>query len=59
LLAKEDPEKIRRGVLAYANTALLNGKIDAYLVLDAFREPFYNTERAGLTLACYEALEAE
>lgn len=56
-LDKEEPESIRRGVLGYANSALLNGKQDAYLVLDAFREPFYNTGKSGLTLACYEALE--
>lgn len=52
----EDPETIRRAVLGYANTAMLNGTIEAYLILDAFRESFYNTGKAGLTLACYEAL---
>lgn len=58
-LDKEEPETIRRAVLGYANRVLLNGKEDAYLVLDAFREPFYNTGKPGLTLACYEALEVD
>ncbi len=58
-LDKEEPESIRRGVLGYASNALLNGKEDAYLILDAFREPFYNTGKAGLILACYEALEVD
>ena len=59
-LGKEEPEKIRRDVIGYASAVLLS-KADphAYVVLDCFREPFYNTGRPGLVLACYEALEAE
>jgi DNA polymerase-3 subunit gamma/tau len=58
-LEKEPEESIRRSVLGWASTVLLNdGDPQAYLVLDSFREPFYNSGRAGLTLACYESLEA-
>jgi len=55
----EDPETIRRNVLGYASSVLLNGKESAYLIMDAFREPFYNTGKPGLILACYEALEVD
>lgn len=57
-LEKEPEESIRRGVLGFASAVLLNGgDAQAYLVLDSFREPFYNSGRAGLVLACYESLE--
>ena len=52
-----DPESIRRAVLGYANAVLLNsGSKSAYFLCQAFKEPFYNTGKAGLTIACYEAL---
>jgi DNA polymerase-3 subunit gamma/tau len=54
-----DPEGIRRQVLGYANACLLNGSMKAYCILDAFREPFFNTGKPGLTLACFEALEMD
>lgn len=56
-LQNEDPENIRRAVLGYASAVMMNGKVEAYVVMDAFREPFYNTGRPGLVMACYEALE--
>ena len=58
-LSKEDPESIRRAVLGYAGYQLLNNKKEAYLILDAFREPFFYTGKPGLITACYEALEIE
>lgn len=58
-LEKEDAESTRRAILGYCSNVLLNGgSPQAYLVLDAFREPFYNTGKPGLVLACYEAVEA-
>jgi DNA polymerase-3 subunit gamma/tau len=54
-----DPEGIRRQVLGYANSCLLRGSMKAYCILDAFREPFFNTGKPGLTLACFEALNMD
>ncbi len=51
-----DPEGVRRIVQAYARAVLLN-KDDprAYLILVAFRDPFYDGDPlALLTQACYE-----
>jgi DNA polymerase-3 subunit gamma/tau len=54
-----EPEGIRRQVMGYANACLLNGSMKAYCILDAFREPFFNTGKPGLTLACFEALNMD
>ena len=61
-LKNKEPESIRWAVLGYCNSVMLNSATpnpNAYLVMDAFRENFYDTKHFGLTLACYEALEAE
>jgi len=55
----QDAESIRRQVLGYANSCLLNGSSEAYFILDAFRSPMYDIGRPGVTLACYEALNQE
>jgi DNA polymerase III gamma/tau subunit len=51
-----EPESIRWNVLGYARSILLSGKNipQAYFVIQAFSEPFYNTKMAGLVAACYE-----
>lgn len=51
----EEPESIRRMILSYASSMLLN-KDDkkAYLVLTCFEGHFYDSGRAGLIRACYE-----
>ena len=53
-----DPEKVRYAVIGYMNAVLLNGKQDdqAAQIIYEFREPFYNTGKAGLTMACYQVL---
>jgi len=57
-LETEDPESLRRMVLAYCSTVMLNeDNPRAYLILDAFRNPFYDTGKAALILACYEAVQ--
>jgi len=60
---KGEPESIRYSVLGYARSIMLSttkGKAaSAYLVASAFSENFYDSKMAGLTLACYEALESE
>lgn len=55
-LEDEDPEGLRHMVLAYCTKALL-GKAGSKVVpvLQAFRDNFYDSKRAGLVLACWEA----
>lgn len=53
---KEDPESVRRAVLGYCSSTLLNSGVQkAALIMDCFTEPFYNTGKPGLTLATYNA----
>lgn len=50
-------EGCRRTVLNYCNSIMLKNTKDLtyyYLIMDCFRHPFENTNKAGLTLACYE-----
>jgi DNA polymerase III gamma/tau subunit len=58
-LKQEDPEGIRRHVLGYCQAVLLSGKPNdkAAVIIEAFFEPFYNTNFAGLVFACYEATQ--
>lgn len=56
---EEDPESIRRGVFNYAAAVLLNsGEPRAYLVMDSFDKPFYDTgtARGMLYKACYAVI---
>lgn len=53
----EDPEALRRMVLACAAREILKGGATApraFLVVDVFRSPFYDSGRAGLVAACWE-----
>lgn len=54
---KDDPEKVRWAMLGYFNSVLLKGTERAAWVIDCFKEPFYYSGKAGLTLACYQALD--
>lgn len=54
---KEEPESVRYAILGYFNSVLLNnGNPRAASIIISFSEPFYNTGKAGLTCACFEAL---
>lgn len=54
---KEDPEQLRWMVLGYAKSVLLNGANPrAYLMIEAFRDNFYDSKMAGLVAACYEVV---
>lgn len=57
--AKEDPERVRRAVLGYCTSILLNGKKDniAFLIMDCFKQPFFDSPFEQLVLACYEVVE--
>lgn len=55
-----DVERIRWGILGYAKSILLKGgkmAPRAYLVLDLFKEPFYDSKAAGLVWACYTIIQ--
>ncbi len=56
-LKDQDEEGIRRLVLSYCNTILLKGNsLHAFIVMDEFSQPFYDTGKPGLTLACYKSI---
>lgn len=61
-LEKEDVEKTRLAVINYCANVLLSEKTkdapQAFVVLDCFKDPFYNSGRAGLVRASYEAVES-
>lgn len=59
-LQKDDAESIRRMVLKYCASILLKKEDSgAYLIMDAFRNPFYDCPFEKLILACYESRYAE
>ncbi len=59
-LKEEEPENIRRAVLGYCQTILLNGENHAVAgIMGEFIDPFYNTGFAGLVFACYSAIFSE
>ena len=61
-LKEADPEDIRRHVLGYARTVLLGtgpGASRAFLVIDSFRDNFYDSKHAGLAGACWEVRNGE
>jgi hypothetical protein len=61
----EDPESIRWMILGYCKAILLKGAPTAQvtrravIVMEEFREAFYETKGAGLVLACFNAMHAE
>lgn len=51
-------EQVRRTVLGYCQSVLLrSGDARAFVVMDAFRQPFYDLGKPGLVMACYEAVQ--
>lgn len=54
---EEDPEKIRWAILGYMSKVLLSGKRNdkAALILELFNDPFYDSGKNGLILACYQS----
>ena len=52
-----DPEKVRYAVLGYMNAVLLNsGSRRAGVCIECFKDPFYNSGKSGLTLACFQVI---
>lgn len=61
---KGEPEEIRYAVLGYARAVLINPKsgnsgYQAYLVIDCFKDNFYDSKAAGLARAAYEVVNAK
>lgn len=56
----DDPESIRWLILSYMSNVLLSGKAmqRAYACLNAFRDNFYDSKKAGLVAACYEVIHS-
>jgi len=57
-LKKEEPESVRRAVMGYCTSVLLN-KDDplAFVVMEQFALPFYDSGFSGLVMASYLAVE--
>lgn len=52
----EDPEAVRRKIRGYFASVLLNDNAVGFIVLDTFKQAFYNTDgRNELIRGCYEA----
>jgi len=57
---KADPEKTRWAVMGYAKAILLKTKsVQAYTVLCAFENHFYDSKANGLVRACFEVVFGE
>lgn len=56
-LKDQDPEGIRRQVLGYCQSVLLNDmNMQAGKIMEEFIEPFYNTGFPGLVFACFSVI---
>jgi DNA polymerase III gamma/tau subunit len=57
---EEEPETLRWMILGYATSIVLGGgKLASLgaLIIQAFRDNFYDSKKAGLTIACWEVVE--
>jgi DNA polymerase III gamma/tau subunit len=64
----DDPEKVRRSVLGYCSSMMESygdpkkagwkrpKAASVYRVMKAFKDPYFNTGKAGLLISCYEAI---
>jgi DNA polymerase-3 subunit gamma/tau len=54
---QDNEEGVRRMVLGFANAIMLNNPTKApkcYIVIQAFRDPYYDCGKSGLSSSCYE-----
>ena len=55
ILKNEEPEKIRRAVIGYSSSVLLNeDNPKAALIISCLKDNLYDSGKAGLVLGCYE-----
>lgn len=52
---EDDPEKVRRLMLSYANSMLLKGNTRGAHIIRFFQYNLYDTGLSGLSLACFQA----
>ena len=53
----EEPESLRYMVLGYCSAVLLKSDNKrAFCIIDAFRDNFYDSKKAGLIASCYEVI---
>ncbi len=54
---KGDGESARRPILGYLNSVLLNnGTEEIFFMMQPFKNNFFDSGKAGLSMACYEAI---
>lgn len=54
---KGDGESARRPILGYLNSIMLNnGGEEIFFMMEPFKKNFFDSGKAGLTMACYEAI---
>lgn len=54
---KGDGESVRRPILGYLSAILLNnGGEEIFFMMEPFQKNFYDSGKAGLVMACYEAI---
>ena len=57
---KGEPESIRWAVIGYARSVLIKAKNhQAYVIICAFENHFFDSKKAGLARACYEAVHGD
>ena len=55
-----DPEKVRYSVLGYMKAILLkSGNTKAAMIIEEFREHFYDSKAAGLIVACFNIINSK
>jgi DNA polymerase III gamma/tau subunit len=59
---EEEPETVRRIILGYATTVILGGSKfapRAYLIIESFRDNFYDSGKAGLAASCFDVVHTK
>jgi len=57
-MKSKEPEKIRRAILGYCSSVLLNGdNMAAAMIMEQLVEPTYDMGFPGITYACYSAVK--
>lgn len=55
---EEEPESVRRAVLGYVNSVMLRkASAGCMMIYMAFKEPFFNVGKAGVTFSAYKATQ--
>lgn len=63
-LKDQDAEKIRLAILGYFAKVIMNDKTKqeklelSYVIMDSFKQPFYNIGFNGVIISCFEALNS-